>query len=53
MWSAERVPGAGARQWRCEGRLQDPDQMDLWECLDEVVLDQQRQQEINEMEDKE
>lgn len=32
------APGA----WRCEGQWQCADQMDLWECLDEVELDERR-----------
>lgn len=32
------APGA----WRCEGQWQAPEQMDIWQCADEVELDERR-----------
>ena len=43
-------PGVAAGSWRCEGCWQPKDQMDIWECLDEVERDQMRQHEINDLE---
>ncbi|RCW45137.1 hypothetical protein DFQ14_103101 [Halopolyspora algeriensis] len=40
---------AGA--WRCEGHWQADNQMDIWQCLDEVVLDALR--EPGELDDEE
>lgn len=28
--------------WRCEGQWQCGEQMDIWQCLDEVELDERR-----------
>lgn len=39
------------KAWRCEGQWQHPDQMDIWECLDEVVLDERRKRGDDEDED--
>lgn len=33
--SLRTAPGA----WRCENRWQHDDQMDIWQCVDEVELD--------------
>jgi len=34
--------GIAEGAWRCEGRWQCEDQMDLWQCIDEVELDERR-----------
>ena len=42
---AARGRGVAEGAWRCEGRWQVEDQMDIWQCIDEAVLDEMAQQE--------
>lgn len=37
---AARRRGVADGAWRCEGQWQAEDQMDIWQCIDEAVLDE-------------
>lgn len=37
--------------WRCEGRWQCAEQMDIWQCVDEVELDERRRRGDEDTED--
>lgn len=40
---ARHERGIAIRAWWCEGRWQCEEQMDIWQCTDEVVLDAMRE----------
>ncbi|MEU5853647.1 hypothetical protein [Saccharopolyspora shandongensis] len=39
---ATREIKVASTAWKCEGRWQVDDQLDIWQCLDEVELDERR-----------
>lgn len=40
-----------ATAWRCEGQWQADEQMDIWQCLDEVELDERRKHGLDDEDD--
>lgn len=37
---AARPRGVAGGAWRCEGRWQAEDQLDIWQCIDEATRDE-------------